>query len=71
MSGMTLEHLRMRIALTSLFVAFLVSALGLSACGRKGPLERPPAAKAADAQAGDGVSSSKPNRPFILDRLLR
>ena len=71
MSGTILEHLRMRSALTSLFVAFLVSALGLSACGRKGPLERTPHAKAADAQAADGSSSSKPDRPFILDRLLR
>lgn len=61
----------MRSALTSLLVALVVSAIGLSACGRKGPLERPPKAKAADAQASDGGSSSKPNRPFILDRLLR
>jgi predicted small lipoprotein YifL len=61
----------MRNAPTSLFVALLVSAIGLSACGRKGPLERPPHAKVADAQTSDGVNSSKPDRPFILDRLLR
>ena len=61
----------MRSALTSLLVALLVSAIGLSACGRKGPLEPPPNAKVADAQASDGADSSKPDRPFILDRLLR
>lgn len=61
----------MRSALTSLLVALIVSAIGLSACGRRGPLERPPGAKTANAQAAEGVSSSRPNRPFILDRLLR
>ena len=61
----------MRSALTSLLVALVVSAIGLSACGRKGPLERPPAAKAADSHAAGGASPSKPDRPFILDRLLR
>jgi predicted small lipoprotein YifL len=61
----------MRSALTSLLVALIVSAIGLSACGRKGPLERPPGAQTADAQAADGKSPSKPNRPFILDRLLQ
>ena len=61
----------MRSMLTSLIVVLLVSAMGLSACGRKGPLERPPAAKASEAQVVDGGSPSRPNRPFILDRLLR
>ena len=61
----------MRSKLTPLLVVLLVSAMGLSACGRKGPLERPPAAKAAGAQAADGGNPSRPNRPFILDRLLR
>jgi predicted small lipoprotein YifL len=61
----------MRSALTPFLVTLLVSAIGLSACGRKGPLERPPNAKVADAQTADGVSPSKPDRPFILDRLLR
>ncbi|MHA1165006.1 MAG: LPS translocon maturation chaperone LptM [Alphaproteobacteria bacterium] len=61
----------MRSALTTLFVALLVSAIGLSACGRKGPLERPPNAKVANAQTPEGANSSKPDRPFILDRLLR
>ncbi len=61
----------MRNALTSLFVALLVSAIGLTACGRKGPLERPPAAKAADARAAEAGNPIGPGRPFILDRLLR
>jgi predicted small lipoprotein YifL len=61
----------MRSALTSLLVALVVSALGLSACGRKGPLEKPPRASASNAQASEGASPSKPDRPFILDRLLR
>jgi predicted small lipoprotein YifL len=61
----------MRSTLTSLIVALLVSAIGLSACGRKGPLERPPNAKTADAQTGGDGGSSSPNRPFILDRILR
>lgn len=61
----------MRSTFTSLIVALLVSAIGLSACGRKGPLERPPHAKVADAQTSEGTNSSKPERRFILDRLLR
>ena len=61
----------MRSAMTSIIVALLVSAIGLSACGRKGPLERPPNAKVADAQTTGEASPSKPDRRFILDRLLR
>ncbi len=61
----------MRSALTSLLVALVVSAMGLSACGRKGPLEKPPKATASNGPVAEGVSPSKPNRPFILDRLLR
>ena len=61
----------MRSALTSLLVALVVSAIGLSACGRKGPLEKPPHAKAVNAEGAQGTSPSKPDRPFILDRLLR
>jgi predicted small lipoprotein YifL len=61
----------MRSALTSVLVALVVSAIGLSACGRKGPLERPPHAQAVNPQAAEGTSPSKPDRPFILDRLLR
>lgn len=61
----------MRLALTPVLAAVLVAALSLSACGRKGPLERPQAAKTASA---DGSTAPPPNtrsRPFILDRLLQ
>ncbi|MGE3627806.1 MAG: lipoprotein [Hyphomicrobiales bacterium] len=54
----------------TLAVAALVAvSLALTACGRKGPLERPPAAKAGSEtpRTADG----KPDRPFILDKLLR
>jgi predicted small lipoprotein YifL len=59
----------MRVALTPVLAALLVASIGLTACGRKGPLERPPAAKTADG-APAANPSDKPNRPFILDRLL-
>ena len=61
----------MRSALTSTLVALLVAAIGLSACGRKGPLERPANAKVADVQTSEGASPARSDRPFILDRLLR
>ena len=61
----------MRNALVPVMAALLVTALGLSACGRKGPLERPPAAQTADAQAADKSGQGGPRRPFILDGLLR
>lgn len=61
----------MRGALTFLLVAVLVMAMGLSACGRKGPLERPPASATADGQEVGTDKSGRPDRPFILDRLLR
>jgi predicted small lipoprotein YifL len=60
----------MRFALTSVLAALLATAIALSACGRKGPLERPPKAKAADGQTVQGTAS-RSDRPFILDRLLR
>ncbi|MDA7947766.1 MAG: lipoprotein [Hyphomicrobiaceae bacterium] len=61
----------MRSALAPVMAALLVTAVSLSACGRKGPLERPPAARAADGQAGETSDRGGPDRPFILDRLLR
>ena len=49
-------------------------AAGLTACGRKGPLERPEAAKQADPgiyqPASDAVVRG-PSKPFILDGLIR
>ena len=60
-----------RVILRVALAAVLISALGLSACGRKGPLEPPPKA---DVSSGDPntqpASSDKPNRSFPLDFLL-
>lgn len=61
----------MRLALTSILAALPVAAVSLSACGRKGPLERPPQAKTADAQGAAVAAPDGPRRPFILDRLLQ
>lgn len=46
-------------------------ATGLSACGRKGPLERPPGTAAAPTpeQTSDATVRG-PDKPFILDGLL-
>ena len=50
-------------------IGALVAALGLSACGRKGPLDAPPAAAGHSAQAApapDGVpQSGPPGQPQI------
>ncbi|MGH6770032.1 MAG: LPS translocon maturation chaperone LptM [Xanthobacteraceae bacterium] len=64
-------------------VAALVAALGLSACGRKGPLDPPPSAEASmQAAPGTPVNPLERNRsrrqppppkrndPFFLDFLL-
>ncbi len=61
----------MRNALVPVLAALLVTAVGLSACGRKGPLEAPPRAQASDGQAAGATEEERRNRPFILDRLLR
>lgn len=58
------------LALTILVAA----ATGLSGCGRKGPLERPAAAKAADPAIYNPAPDATvrgPKKPFILDGLLR
>jgi predicted small lipoprotein YifL len=62
----------MRVALA----AMLVAAFGLSACGRRGPLEAPPNARAVSsdenaAAVAQDPKAGKPNRSFILDPLLR
>ncbi len=52
----------------------LAGAVGLTACGRKGPLERPPETATSTGAPDKPVPDSTvrgPNRPFILDRLLR
>jgi predicted small lipoprotein YifL len=44
--------------------------VGLSACGRKGPLEPPPKADVTTTDQGAPEDSGKPNRSFPLDFLL-
>ncbi|HMN87483.1 MAG TPA: lipoprotein [Bauldia sp.] len=65
-----------RIVVRAVLAVVLVSAVGLSACGRKGALEPPPGPSATvsedGAQSEDAKKnkSNKPNRPFFLDPLL-
>jgi predicted small lipoprotein YifL len=61
-----------RIVLRAALAAVLVSALALSACGRKGPLERPPSAAAVEegASPDEAKQAGKPDRPLPLDFLL-
>jgi predicted small lipoprotein YifL len=48
-----------------------VAAVGLSACGRKGPLEPPPGAAVTDKAGGPSAEpAKKPQRHFILDPLI-
>ncbi|MBV2141947.1 lipoprotein [Falsochrobactrum sp. TDYN1] len=49
----------------------LIAALAatLAACGRKGPLEPPPAATITNDQ-GRTIEKPKEDKPFILDKLL-
>ena len=61
----------MRKPLYFALAALLIAALGLSACGRKGPLEAPPSQRTADGRPVPETESGKPDRPFILDGLLR
>lgn len=57
--------------------AFLLTAImviGLSACGRRGPLEPPPGANAVQSEAEQGVDgveqAPREKRTFFLDFLL-
>ncbi len=49
----------------------VIAGLGLSACGRKGPLEAPPSQHRGQGAPVNETESGKPDRPFILDGLLR
>ena len=49
----------------------VIAGLGVSACGRKGPLEAPPSQQRSDGAPVGETESGKPDRPFILDGLLR
>lgn len=60
-----------RIVVRAVLAAVLISAVGLSACGRKGPLQPPPsAATTGEDGKDDKGKNSKPDRPFILDPLI-
>ncbi|MBB5700597.1 putative small lipoprotein YifL [Ochrobactrum daejeonense] len=57
-----------RSAISSVLLIAALAAM-LSACGRKGPLEPPPAAVVTDEQ-GHTREKPKEDKPFILDKLL-
>jgi len=63
-----------QIALSAVVIG--LAAVALAGCGRKGPLEPPSAAVTTNiaAQQGQQVQTAqtppKPDRPFVLDRLL-
>ncbi len=59
-----------RVILRAVLAATLISAVGLSACGRKGPLEPPPKADVTTDDQGSPQDAGKPNRSFPLDFLL-
>lgn len=61
----------MRVALIPALAAVLAVALTLGACGRKGPLERPKSATVTNPDGTVTRAPDIPDRPFILDRLLR
>ena len=65
-----------RTAARALLAVVLVAAVGLTACGRKGPLEAPPSAAAAaaanpaDPDAPKDPGIQPPDKRFVLDPLL-
>ncbi len=56
-------------------IGLLAAAVGLSGCGRKGALEAPPGMAMKAATAGDvppaDAAPKKPDKPFLLDPLLK
>jgi len=72
----------MRFKTVALSAAFIVLAIGVTACGKRGPLEPPP--KAEKTAAADSTAAAEdaevieerkddveePHKPFILDVLL-
>ena len=61
----------MRQPLYLVLAVLVIAGLGLAACGRKGPLEAPPSQSRAQGAPAGETESGKPDRPFILDGLLR
>ena len=66
-SGRGNGTIRMKVGLRLLLLTAAL-ALGLSACGVKGPLEPPPGATPPPAPGPDG---KVPHQPFPLDRILQ
>ena len=61
--------------LTVAAIVGIVAVLALSGCGRRGALEPPPNAQSTDPAYAvedpvEAQKNAKPDRPFILDRLL-
>lgn len=60
----------------AVLAGIFVASLALSACGRRGALEPPPNAQSTnpaysvDGTPAEAQKNAKPDRPFILDRLL-
>jgi len=60
-----------RVIVRAAVAATLISAVGLSACGRKGPLEPPPKADVTTTDdSGNPNQDNKPDRNFPLDFLI-
>lgn len=60
-----------RVILRAVLAATLISAVGLSACGRKGALEPPPKADVTSGEdQGSGKNDTRPANSFPLDFLL-
>jgi predicted small lipoprotein YifL len=61
-----------RILFRALLAGVLIGTLGLTGCGRRGPLEAPPGAAAQTGGTGAATDPgiAKPDRPFVLDPLL-
>ena len=60
-----------RVILRAALAAVLISAVGLSGCGRKGPLQPPPKADITSEEPGANPNqTAKPNHGFPLDFLL-
>jgi predicted small lipoprotein YifL len=59
-----------RIVFRAALAAVLMSAVGLSACGRKGALQPPPKADVTGEEQPADPDAGKPDRKFPLDFLL-
>ena len=65
-----------RLLSRAVVIGLLAAAVGLTGCGRKGALEAPPgmalkAATAGEVPPVDDSAPKKPNKPFVLDPLLK